>query len=207
MNTADWQDFLKEESRQIIADNLCETSNGVPELWQHSKLSNEAVQSEWLGIEGATESQIQATEERLGIALPASYRNFLSVTNGWNDWQVGSLRLYSTEEVCWFRDNNQDWIDDLVDGSYIEGYDDSIPDERYFTYGKAQSSNDIRIEYLQSALQISVASEGSVILLNPIIVANGEWEALLFSDHLGGGPRYRTFSEMIQIKGLTETWL
>jgi hypothetical protein len=203
MNTIEWQHFLKEASRQIIADNLCETSDGVSELWQHSKLSIEAVQSEWLGEEGATESQLQATEERLGIALPASYRNFLSVTNGWNDWQVGPPRLYSAEEICWFRDENQDSIDIWEDSDYGAP---PVSDEKYFVYGEMQQPSSMRVEYLKSALQISATEEGSVVLLNPKVIIDGEWEAWLFANHFAGAKRYRTFADMVESHGFAGAW-
>ena len=40
------------------------------------------VATEWMGYEGASPKAIQATEARLGMTLPPSYKQFLLATNG-----------------------------------------------------------------------------------------------------------------------------
>ncbi|MEM7714259.1 MAG: hypothetical protein AAF349_11915 [Cyanobacteria bacterium P01_A01_bin.68] len=55
----------------------------------------------------------------------------------------------------------------------------------------------MRLEYLQTALQISDASDGEVMLLNPKIIHHNEWEAWFFSNHIPGAIRYHSFWEMI----------
>ncbi|MBS4101504.1 SMI1/KNR4 family protein [Tsukamurella paurometabola] len=46
---------------------------------------------------GATEEQLVAAEERLGHAIPAQNRQFLTVANGWKDWNQSSALLSSDE--------------------------------------------------------------------------------------------------------------
>src|SRR5690349_11001386 len=48
-----------------------------------SVLSDEVIASGWLGYPAANKEQIARVEQRLGIALPPSYREFLRTTNGW----------------------------------------------------------------------------------------------------------------------------
>ncbi|NEQ99903.1 MAG: SMI1/KNR4 family protein, partial [Cyanothece sp. SIO2G6] len=180
-----------------------EKNGRVSGLWRYTELSQEIIDSGWLGKEGALEDEILATEARLGIELPPSYRNFLKVTNGWNNWQLGVLGFYSLEDIIWFRQNNSDWIETYLDGSDDE---DQVDDEDYFIYGKLQDEYSFRVEYLESALQISMAQESEVILLNPEIIHEQEWEAWIFSDHIGV-KRYCSFSEMIQRRGLVNEWV
>lgn len=54
---------------------------------------------------------------------------------------------------------------------WIASYKDTPPisDEEYLTYG-TNSQDFLRLEYLQTALQISDASDGEVMLLNPKII-------------------------------------
>jgi hypothetical protein len=202
MNPTDWQDFLKKESQQVISDYLKEKREGVPGLWEFIELPEEMIESEWMGEGGASEEQLQSAEERLDIDLPPSYRNFLKSTNGWNYSLFGDpfrvfghpFRFYSSEEVRWFRSDNQEWIDIWMD-SLQESL--LISNEEYFTYGKDQNSGSLRIEYLQSAVQISEVFEGTVVLLNSEIIVEGEWEAWIFCNAVAGAYRYPSFSDMI----------
>src|SRR4249919_1028370 len=65
----------------------------------------------WLGEPGATETEINSAEQRLGVQLPPSYRAFLAEGNGFDHIGPFIYRLYGTEEIDWFRVRNQDWID------------------------------------------------------------------------------------------------
>ena len=123
----------------------------------------------WLGEPGATEAEIIAAEQRLGIRLPPSYRAFLAETNGFD--HIGSFiyRIYSAAEIDWFRVRNQDWIE-----AYQIG-DDSSPEEHL---AHPEDSVRFRAAYLSSCLQISEEGDSAVVLLNPEVVnGEGEWEA------------------------------
>ncbi|AUN39747.1 SMI1/KNR4 family protein [Tsukamurella tyrosinosolvens] len=48
---------------------------------------------------GATEEQLLAAEERLGYRIPAQYREFLTVANGWNGWGGISGRLLGSDAM------------------------------------------------------------------------------------------------------------
>jgi hypothetical protein len=170
------------------------------------KLPPEVIESGWFGYPGATEEQIAQAEARLGTALPPSYRAFLTITNGWRQTTPFINRLWSTEEIDWFNVRHQKWLDALLEKSgYLSTPSDtnssapSIPDEEYFVYGDEQDCSKIRVEYLQTALEISQRGEAAIYLLNPqIVTETGEWEAWFLGDWLPGADRYRSFQDMMQ---------
>lgn len=47
---------------------------------------------------GATEEQLLEAEDRLGYRIPDQYREFLTIANGWSDWNQSS-RLLSCDEI------------------------------------------------------------------------------------------------------------
>ena len=51
----------------------------------------------------------------MGIGLPPSYREFLAVSNGWRLTGNFIWRIWSTEEIDWFRVRNAEWIEAYVD--------------------------------------------------------------------------------------------
>jgi predicted DNA-binding WGR domain protein len=119
----------------------------------------------------AAGARIKSLEKRLGVQLPASYRDFLSTSDGLGNSRR-SLALSSVEDVGWFRDRNRSWIDAYRE----EGAD---------------------IPHLNDTLQISEARDGEVYLLNPSVEAAGEWEAWHFANHVPGETRYTSFLDLI----------
>ena len=103
MTITDWRPFLETWSRELI------------EAGAYSDLPPEVVESGWLGFPGATDEQLRLAEARLGIGLPPSYREFLTVSNGWRLTGNFIWRIWSTEEIDWFRVRNAEWIDAYVD--------------------------------------------------------------------------------------------
>ncbi len=154
------------------------------------------IKAKWLGRPAATESDLSAAEVRLGITLPKTFREFLLIANGWiypgNDMDFpGSLR--SADEICWFRDEDMEWIE-----AWTSANGPSVPDDEYFVYGEEQDPVTMRAEYLSKCLKISEVTEGGVYLLNPEVKAkDGEWEAWHFSNELPGATRCRSFRELI----------
>lgn len=200
MSKFDWESFLKEESKKAI-EQYKKDKNKYEEQQSRDywyRLPDEAIESEWLGFSGASEEEILAAETRLGTAVSPSYRDFLKVTNGWL-YCSDFLGLRSTEEIEWLYVENQGWIDEWI------AMHKSLPlisDEEYFAYEK-NSYQPLRTEYLKTALQISDDEEGDILLLNPQIIVNNEWEAWTFSCRQPGANRYRSFKEMLQTTGMT----
>ena len=209
MNDFNWESFLKEESRKAIAKYQEEKNDDNCSWRDNIYLPPEVIESEWLGLPGATEEQIIAAENRLGVKLPPSYREFFKVTNGWRSEYPETPVLRSVEKIDWFRIENQDLIDTFESFST----DESISDEEYFTYGQNHREEwiqPLRIEYLQSCLQISDDDDNDVVLLNPKVIQNSEWEAWFLSlersiEDIGV---YRTFSfqKMLETFGMLYSW-
>ncbi len=197
MSTFNWEYFLKRWSRELL-ESMGE---------ERSKLPTEVIQSGWLGYPGATEEQIARAEARLETTLPPSYREFLKVTNGWRQTTPFIDKVWSTEDIEWFCLTHQAWIDAFVErytDDSVERLDSllgepSIPDQEYFIYGDTQDCSKLRLEYLQTTLEISEKGDAAIYLLNPqVITADGEWEAWFFGDWLPGADRYKSFREMMQ---------
>jgi len=181
----DWRSFLKDFSRELLADDTI-----------GKQLPADVVQSGWLGYDPATQEQIKQLEQRLGTALPESYRQFLLTSNGWRYSGTFIYELFPAEQVQWFRENNQDWID-----AYVEPADGEEPVslEDHCDYSEDQDPCLFRVEYLSTSLMISNVGDSAVYLLNPeITTPDGEWEAWFFANWNPGVNRYRSFWEMMQ---------
>ena len=163
----DWLAFMQNWRKELIV------SDAYPYTYDY-KDSTELVDRNWMGYEGATTHAINATEERLGVLLPTSYKQFLLASNGWRDTSIFVDKLWSVEEVEWFAILNKEWLDSwLQDKANYPQYSD----EEYLN-----NPNAFRPEYLATALQISEVGMG-LFLLNPkIINKEGEWETWFFVD-------------------------
>ncbi len=189
MSDFDWREFLQGWSRELFgSDDL------------RAELPPEVIASGWLGYAGASEADIVRAEARLGQTLPPSYREFLRTSNGWRQTGLFIDKLWSTEEVDWFRMRHQkDWIDAWTMGSGYYGTPEPVPDAEYFVYGKKQRPESLRVEYLETALEISAEGDACVYLLNPqVVTREGEWEAWFLASWLPGASRYRSFQKMMQ---------
>ena len=185
---ADFRTLLAEISREQLSD---------PDVV--AATSDDKIAAGWLGEPGATEEEISSAERRLGIRLPPSYRVFLAVSNGFNDIGPFIYKLYSSEEIDWFRVRNQSWVD-----AYQTG-DDITPEAHL-----ASPDDCVRFRraYLSSCLQISETGDSAVVLLNPEVVnEEGEWETWFFANWNPGATRHSSFrayveSELKRIKNL-----
>ncbi|HEY0735485.1 MAG TPA: SMI1/KNR4 family protein [Herpetosiphonaceae bacterium] len=185
MDRSHWEALLRQWSRDVLASDE-----------YVGLLPAEVLAAGWLGYPGATEAEIQQAEARLGTQLPPSYREFLKVSNGWRITSPFIERVWSTSEVAWFAERNQHWIDAYRSA---EGMDRTVPDSQYFVYGEGQDPVLFRVEYLQTALEVSEEGDSAIYLLNPkVVTPDGEWEAWLLANWLPGAQRYRSFWEMMQ---------
>ncbi|MGW6118459.1 SMI1/KNR4 family protein [Nocardia sp. NPDC055165] len=87
------------------------------ELWSEEwiasrdpdELDPEVVQQRWLGYAPATEADIAAVEQRLGLRLPPSYRSFLLTTDGWRHAGEFVRKMRDTTNLGWLRDLEPTW--------------------------------------------------------------------------------------------------
>jgi hypothetical protein len=185
-SVSDWPAFLNSYNSDLLA---------APEVQEEAP--REAVLQGWLGFPGADEEQILAAEGRIGITFPPSYRAFLKASNGWRGAGYYSngvfpFELLPVEKIDWFRVNNQEWIDILMEYRY------DIPDEEYYHYGP-DGGDGVRAGYLQNAIEISSLHDAGVYLLLPdVAFPDGEWEAYHLASWIPGAYRYTSFAHLMQ---------
>ncbi|NEP09895.1 MAG: SMI1/KNR4 family protein [Symploca sp. SIO2C1] len=197
MSSFNWEGFLRQWSQELLNSKRND----------QEKLPLEVIESGWLGYPGATEEQITYAETRLGTILLPSYREFLKVSNGWRQTTPFIDKLWSTEDIEWFAVRHQAWINAFIEryrDNRVNGRDASlqnplISNAEYFVYGEAQDCSKLRLEYVQTALEITDKGDSVIYLLNPqVITEDGEWEAWFFGDWLPGADRYKSFQQMMQ---------
>ncbi|MFJ7197118.1 MULTISPECIES: SMI1/KNR4 family protein [unclassified Streptomyces] len=183
-----WRDLLQRWSDEWLDPVLHEQE-------RHEPFPDGIRTARWLGGPGATPAELAELEDRLGVGLPPSYREFLHTSNGWLDTTTEIRRLLPAREVGWAGDLDPE----LIEGPATDGQPYDIPDEEYLVHGAEQQSWAIRTEYLSSMLKISHTPEaGDVYLLNPrIVTSDGEWEAWYFAHWLPGAVRYRSFWDLM----------
>ncbi|GGS73313.1 hypothetical protein GCM10010156_35210 [Planobispora rosea] len=147
----------------------------------------------WLGSPGVAESEIVQHEQRLGVRLPPSYREFLRVTNGWDGDGIACGPLLPIEGIGWLRDLDPHLAD--MGLSQDEGLRPS--DEDYFVYGDDQHTYHVRWEYVSDTLQIGEYDAGAYLLNPHITTPDGEWEAWYIAPWLAGAERCRSFWDLM----------
>ncbi|GAA4229199.1 hypothetical protein FHR32_002036 [Streptosporangium album] len=166
-------------------------------------LAAEARSRNWLGSPGVTEPEIVQHEQRLGVRLPPSYKEFLQVTNGWDEDGIACGRLLPLAEIGWLRD-----LDPHLAGMWSSPDEEllSVPDEDYFVYGEGQDTVHLRAEYLPDTLQIGEYDDGTYLLNPHIKTPDGEWEAWYLAPWLPGAERCRSFWDLMnsQLREYTE---
>ena len=182
----DWELFLRQWGFEVL-----NSDKYIDEIGNLAKPSAQLLTTGWLGYTGATEIQLQHTEERLGVALPPSYRTFLATTNGWGQLTNYVYKIFPTEDVNWLAERDTGWAD-AYDGVEFE----PVSDEDYLSY---RDEGFIRPEYIKTALQISEIGDAAVYVLNPKIVnAEGEWEAWFLASWNAMIPvRYPSFLDLM----------
>ncbi|MFD3837754.1 SMI1/KNR4 family protein [Streptomyces sp. NPDC058642] len=136
-------------------------------------------QTPGLGRPGADEAVIAAAEERLGRRLPASYREFLAVSDGWHVEQTaGVYQLGGAADIDWFRDPYD------MTSLYEEYLGDNPREENVLLAGM-----------WQRALRLETDSDMSHALLDPGDTdQDGEWALYVYQGWGGELPeRYPSF--------------
>ncbi|MFI0718030.1 SMI1/KNR4 family protein [Streptomyces sp. NPDC021224] len=189
--TYKWRDLLQRWSDEWLDPVLHEQELAEP-------FPEEVRRARWLGATGATNEELETLEQRLGCALPPSYRQFLLTSNGWLRTTHGIDRVLPVQEVGWTRDLDPALVSAWTDDEAGVG-DIRASDEEYFLYGDSQDSTSLRPEYLPQTLKISHTPNATdVYLLNTCVVTpEGEWEAWYLAHWLPGAVRYRSFWDLM----------
>ncbi len=149
----------------------------------------------------ATDAEITAVEQRLGMTLPPSYKAFLRESNG---WLTISSRILPAEQLAWLRDKSPDWVGNWGDES-LDDCPEALRD--HGIYGRQQDPARYRRAYLKECLEISgpIAEPNCVFLLNPSLVfETGECEAWFLAAWLPGAHRFQAFHEVMEWMKMTD---
>jgi hypothetical protein len=123
-------------------------------------------QSHWLGYAAATPKAIGEAEKRLGIQLPADYRELLLLTNGFRASDYVAVSFLPVEKIGWLRDMDKD---------LAEIWGQPLGDKKEDT---------VLAEGFQRSLLIGGYHEESEFLLVPPGKNNKEWQYWYFSGEL-----------------------
>jgi len=134
----EWREFLERYSAQVLTSE---------ELAEHHLADLDSVAEV-----SASEQVVAALEERIGTALPPSYRNFLLATDGYENPAKLSIML-PAEQVDWAR---------VVMPDLIEAWEDF----------------DEEVAMLERCLLIGDNCANSYFFLDPTVVEGGEWAAI-----------------------------
>ena len=157
------------EMRKILTD-LFEKSLNTKD---NNYFSSEQIKNNWIGNLPATQKEIEETESRLGIKLPADYKEFLKIANGYptyNDAIEPSFEKIS--EIQYLKDFNPETIQ-----IWIETGNDEIGKE------------------LNKSIIIAGKQEEQWFLLIPPIDENDNWKYWKFASWIPGEIEYNNLTE------------
>ncbi|MFF7893207.1 SMI1/KNR4 family protein [Streptomyces sp. NPDC007907] len=178
----DWRSFLLRWSG--------EWADSLPEDEERGEDDEVARQTRWLGFPPAPEERIAAMEQRLGLRMPPSYREFLAVTDGWRHAGGFVWRLAGTRDLRWHEDPS--WLAELFED--YEGEDENGRDAGDEP-GEPREGDPGR-----RALQLDVESDATYVLMDPTDVdENGEWAVHTWASWLAEPPeRHASFLAFMQ---------
>ncbi|NYI95220.1 hypothetical protein HNR12_001497 [Streptomonospora nanhaiensis] len=159
----DWRAFLSSYSADMLrvsADDLID-------------VTDDQRAASWLGFEGATEAELAALEERLGTALPPSYRAFLAASNGWTNISGFTYELLGAADVHWLHEHP----DQPLEPDYVFD-EDGLKGPALFISGESDA-------------QFWLLDAGDV---SP----DGEWAAYIWASWFPGlSDRFRSFADLV----------
>jgi SMI1 / KNR4 family (SUKH-1) len=173
LTVTEWREFLSAYSVKYLAsEEFCSALEEGREPW----FTEAHRAAGWLGRQPAGEAAVAAAEERLGVRLSPSYRNFLLASDGWNS--IGLLDLLEVEEIGWFADKAADLLEIWEE---LEDFTEELA-------------------ILRRCLLISVddgGSGGNWLLHADSVREDGEWTAYEWWPGHGGDPEpYENFAAM-----------
>jgi hypothetical protein len=114
--------------------------------------------TEWPGTQPAGEDAVRAAEQRLGVPLPPSYRNFLLVSDGWAEMPTNAGTLRRVDAIGW--------------------YPETDPEMWTAWFGPDMDFPELESELRQCVLISTDTYQGDVWVLSADhIGADGEWRA------------------------------
>ncbi|WP_405986320.1 SMI1/KNR4 family protein [Streptomyces sp. NBC_00872] len=150
------------------------------ERWSADWEDSAGTGARWLGSAAVAEERIEELEERLGVALPLTYRSFLAVTDGWRAAGTDIGVLGAAEGLRWYGEAGTD-----SDGEA------GAPLESAAGAGLEPDAG--------ARLELAVTSDAEVLLDPREVNADEEWAAYLYRGRSDEKPeRYESFLELMQ---------
>jgi hypothetical protein len=100
LTVAEWREFLRGYSSEFLGSAFLRRAD-LDERRGSPLVSETQRETGWLGYEPASEAAVVAAEQRLGVRLPLTYRNFLLASNGFCHMAY-SVDLLKAENIGWF---------------------------------------------------------------------------------------------------------
>ena len=151
-----WYQLLKEMSVLAVEQN----TNGFEKEQRERK---------WLGFDGTSYSQVKEAEDRLGVALPEDYKEFLKATNGFASLSNIDVTLLPVEKIDYLK---------VLDRELVEIWTRD-PDRGDFNH------------QFSSSILVGGYQEEQQLLLVP--VSESGWECWFFSTWSPGETKYPSF--------------
>ncbi|MFF0156620.1 SMI1/KNR4 family protein [Streptomyces sp. NPDC005263] len=171
----DWRSFLLRWSE--------EWADSLPDGETQAEDDEAARRARWLGFPSASEERIAAMEERLGLRMPPSYREFLKVSDGWRHAGGFVWLLAGTEDARWHNDESGLGV---MFEEYLD--EDAGPEERR------------EADIWRRGLQLDVESDATYVLMDPEDVdEDGEWAVYTWASWRAAPPeRHANFLEFMR---------
>ena len=138
-------------------------------------------QSDWIGYQGATKEEIRQAEEKLGITLPADYKDFLTTTNGLRRVSVTSGALLPVAQIDYLKNIEEPYMFDLL-----------------LDYPQKEGEEDAYREKLSNAILISQYPDEQQVWLIPEDQAKTRWQTWFFAAWMPGETRYPGFRHYVE---------
>ena len=157
----------------------------------------------------STKDEIEQYEKEVGSRFPPSYRLFLELHNGWEDYAdgftlIGASGNHTEESLQDIRETIDIYVDEWID-FYGEPTQEKIR-EYESTENNANPWEDDGSLYIANKLHFGTNFNGDILFFNPAKTQqNGEMEAVYCSTSGGNYGRYPNFIEMLKadLKRLT----
>jgi hypothetical protein len=184
-----WRDFLRSYSDDYLRVATDEETALFDEVQREKR---------WLGYAPASEDAVRATEERLGVRLPPSYRNFLLTSNGWRHIDPLLYELLKVEEIGWLPQADPElweiWAGEGQDGGDAPGLTGWLRRLR----GLVPDQDELT-ELLRRCVLLSGPADGDFWLLDGGRTGpDGEWTAYAWMASSGLDPEpYPSFGALV----------
>jgi hypothetical protein len=147
----------------------------------------------------APADEIQAAEQRLGLAWPPALQALYAASNGLHaiiDYGQAPITLLPVSQTDWLHQLAPDLVRIWADEQPFDA-----TDAQYFRYGPGQDTVHLRSRYMKHLLCLSPVVDSGVLALNPAVrFPDDEYETWDFSVKYPGAHRFRSLAELLEMQ-------